>query len=151
MIEISQLIARAEDAERKLAEVPKEIAAAKSATLAEYQSSAEFEQVRSEGFDDDVRTFIFNVWREHLEWDLSFLGVAAREAVAEFSAPPKTPLEEPPAEFVPPTDQSPQAADRPPQVINEDYVAASARGDGLANEDDEVMEVDKPAGVLSSD
>ena len=76
---------------------------------------------------------------------------AAREVVAEFSAPPKTPLEEPPAEFVPPANQYPQAADLPPQVINEDSVAASASGDGGADEDDEVMEVDNPAGVLSSD
>ena len=94
----------AEGVERKLAEVPKEIAAAKTAALAEYQSSAEFEQVRSEGFNDDVRTFIFNVCHKHLEWDLSFLGAAAREVVAEFNAPPETPLEEPPTEFVPSAD-----------------------------------------------
>ena len=43
LMEISQLQAQAEDAERKLAGVPKEIAAAKTATLAEYQSSAEFQ------------------------------------------------------------------------------------------------------------
>ena len=45
MMEISQLIGRVEDGERKLAKVPKEIDAAKSAALAEYQSSAEFGQV----------------------------------------------------------------------------------------------------------
>ena len=71
--------------------------------------------------------------------------------MAEFNAPPETPLEEAPAEFVPLADQSPQATDHPPQVINEDSVAASAGGDGGADEDDEVMEVDNPAGVLSSD
>ena len=107
VMDISRLTAQAEDAERKLAEVPKEIDAAKSAALAEYQSSVEFRQVRSEGFEDGVRTFIYNVWREHPEWDLSFLGPAAREAIAAFNAPPETPLEEPPAEFVPLADQSP--------------------------------------------
>ena len=70
--------------------------------------------------------------------------------VAEFNALPETPLEEPPAKFVPAADQSPQVADRPSQVINEDSVAASADGDGGADEDNEVMEVDNPAGVLSS-
>ena len=45
LMEISWLQARADDAERKLAGVPKEIAAAKTAAVAEYQSSAEFEQV----------------------------------------------------------------------------------------------------------
>ena len=80
---------------------------------------------------------------------MSFLGPAAVDAVAEFNAPPETPLEEPPSEFVPPSDQSPQAADRPPQVINEDSVAPSAGGDG--GEDNEVVEVDNPAGILSSD
>ena len=43
-----------------------------------------------------------NIWREHLEWDLSFLGEAARKMVAEFNAPLETPLNDPPAEFVPP-------------------------------------------------
>ena len=40
--EISRLTSWAEDAKRKLAEVPKEIDAAKSAALTEYQCSAEF-------------------------------------------------------------------------------------------------------------
>ena len=79
---------------------------------------------------------------------MSFLGPAAREAIAEFNAPLETPLEEPTMEFVPSADQSPQAANCPPQVINEDSIAASAGG---ADEDDEVMEVDNPASVLSSD
>ena len=119
--------------------------------MAEYQSSAELEQFQCDTFDEGVRTFIFSVWREHPEWDLSFLGPAAVETVAEFNAPPETPLEEPPVEFVPPADQSPQAADLPAQVINEDSVAASASGDGGVDEDDEMMEVDNPASVLSSD
>ena len=63
-MEISRLTALAEDAERKLAEVPQEIAAAKTAALVEYRSSAELEQFRRDTFDDGVRTFIFNVWRE---------------------------------------------------------------------------------------
>ena len=134
-----------------MANVPKEITTAKTAALAEYQSLAKFKQVQSECFDDGVRTFIFNVWLEHPEWDLSFLGAAAREVVTEFNAPPETPLEEPHAEFVPSADQSAQAANRPLQVINEDSVAASAGGDGQADEDDEVMEVDNPVGILSSD
>ena len=81
---------------------------------------------------------------------MSFLGTAAREVVAEFNAPLETHLEEPLTKFVPPTDQSPQAADRLPQFINEDSVAASAGGDGRADEDAELIEVDNPAGVLSS-
>ena len=45
LMEISRLQARADDAERKLAGVPEEIVAAKTAALARYQSSAEFKQV----------------------------------------------------------------------------------------------------------
>ena len=71
--------------------------------------------------------------------------------VAEFNAPPDTPLADPPAEFVPPTDQSPEVADWPPQVINEDSIAVTVGGGGRAEEDDEVMQIDNPAGVLSSD
>ena len=71
--------------------------------------------------------------------------------VTEFNAPLETPLEEPLAEFVAAADQSPQVADRPPQVINKDSATVSAGSDGGADEDDEVMEVDNPAGVLSSD
>ena len=52
---------------------------------------------------------------------------------------------------MPLADQSPQVVDRPPQVINKDSIAALAGGDGGADEDDEEMEVDNPAGVLSSD
>ena len=97
-----------------MAEVPREITSAKTTALAKYQSSTEFRQVQDEGFEDGVRTFIYNVWRKHPEWDLSFLGEAAREMVAKFNAPPKTPLEEPPAEFMPTADQFPQVADHPP-------------------------------------
>ena len=63
----------------------------------------------------------------------------------------RPPLEEPLAEFVPAADQSPEVDDRSPQVINEDSTVVSADGDGGADEDDEVMEVDNHAGVLSSD
>ena len=71
--------------------------------------------------------------------------------VAEFNMPPETPLTNLPAEFVPPTDQSPEVADRPPQVINKDSIAIKAGNGGGAEEDDEVMQIDNPAGVLSSD
>ena len=119
--------------------------------MAKYQSSAEFKQVQGESFDDGVCTFIYNVWREHPDWDLSFFGEAAREMVAEFNAPPETPLVEPPAKFVPLVNQSPKVTDRPPQVINEDSTAVITGDDDGVDEDDEVMEVDNPAGVLSSD
>ena len=65
---------------------------------------AEFEQFRSQNFDEGIRTFIYNVWREHPEWDLSFLREATREMVADFNVPPETPLTDPPAKFVPPAD-----------------------------------------------
>ena len=42
LMEISKLQARAEDAKRKLVGVPEEVAAAKTVTLAKYQSSAKF-------------------------------------------------------------------------------------------------------------
>ena len=71
--------------------------------------------------------------------------------VAEFNAPPETPLADPLAEFVPLADQSPEVTDRPLQVINEDSTAVTAGGSGGADEDDEVMQIDNPAGVLSSD
>ena len=61
LMEVSQLQARVEDAERKLAGVPEEITIAKIAVLAEYQSSTEFEKVRTENFDEGVPTFIYNV------------------------------------------------------------------------------------------
>ena len=71
--------------------------------------------------------------------------------VAEFNAPLETPLADPPAEFVPPADQSLEIADQPLQVINEDSTAVIAGGGGGADEDDEVMQIDNPVGVLSSD
>ena len=71
--------------------------------------------------------------------------------VAEFNAPPKTPLADPPVEFVPSADQSPKVADRPSQVINEDSTVVTAGGGGGAEEDDEVMQIDNPASILSSD
>ena len=67
MMEISWLHAQADDARRRLAEVPREIVAAKTVALAYYQSSAEFRQVQDEGFEDGVHTFIYNVWWEHPE------------------------------------------------------------------------------------
>ena len=66
-MESSRLQARVANTERKLAEVPEEIVATRTAALAEYQSLTEFEQVRSENFDEGVRTFIYNIWCEHPE------------------------------------------------------------------------------------
>ena len=42
LMEVSQLQAQAEDAERKVAETTREVATAKIVALSEYQSSAEF-------------------------------------------------------------------------------------------------------------
>ena len=111
LVEISKLQARAEDTKKMLAGVPEEVVAAKTAALAEYQFSTEFQQVQGKSLDDGIRAFIYNVWREHPEWDLSFLGEVATEMVTEFNAPPKTPLAEPSMEFVPPAGQSPGVAD----------------------------------------
>ena len=80
---------------------------ARDVVLSKYQLSAEFQQVCEEQYDEGVWTFLYNMWSKHPKWDLSFLGEAAKEMVAEFNAPPKTPLEGLPAEFVPPTNQSP--------------------------------------------
>ena len=74
-----------------------------------------------------------------MEWDLSFLGEAAKEMVAEFNAPLETPLANPPTEFVPLADQSTEVVDQPPQVINEDSTMVTVGGGGGAKEDDEVM------------
>ena len=70
--------------------------------------------------------------------------------VAKFNAPPESPLNDPPAEFMPLADQSPQIADQSPQVINEDSSAVNADGGGV-DEDDEVVQINNPAGVLSSE
>ena len=95
--------------------------------------------------------FIYNVWREHLERDLSFLGETAKEMVVEFNAPSETLLVDPPTKFMPLADQSPKVDDRRPQVINEDYVVVTAGSGGRAEKDDEVMQIDNHAGILSSD
>ena len=63
--------------------------------------------------------------------------------VAEFNTPPETFLENPHAEFASPADQ-------PPQVINEDSPIINVGGDGDANEDDYLVQIDNLAGVLSS-
>ena len=70
--------------------------------------------------------------------------------IVEFNVPPETPLADLLAEFVPPSDKSPEVTDRPPQVINEDSLAVNVGGGG-ANNDDEVVQIDNPAGVLSSE
>ena len=92
---------------------------------------------------------MYNIWLEHPERDLSFLGEAAREMISEFNAPLETPLTDPPSEYVPLADQSLEVTDRPPQVINEDsHVINVGDSDGV-DEDDEVVQIDNPAGVLS--
>ena len=55
------------------------------------------------------------------------------------------------AEFMPPADQSTEVADQPPQVINKDSPVVIADGDGGADEDDEVVKIDNPTSVLSSE
>ena len=84
------------------------------------------------------------MWCEHPEWDLSFLREAAREIVVEFNALLDTPLNDPPVEFVPPAYQS-------PQVINEDSPVVNAEGGGGVDKDDELVQIDNPTGVLSSE
>ena len=71
--------------------------------------------------------------------------------IAEFNASLETPLADFPAEFVPPTNQSTKVANRPPQVINEDSSVVITGGDGGVDEDDEVIQIDNPTGVLSSE
>ena len=73
---------------RKVVEAVEEVVAAKAVALSDYQSSAEFEQVCGDNYDEVVRAFMYNVWCEHPEWDLSFLGEAAREMIAEFNELP---------------------------------------------------------------
>ena len=70
--------------------------------------------------------------------------------VTEFNAPLETLLTDPPTEFVPLAYQSPEVVDRLPQVINEDSTVVTAGGSGGADEDDEVMQINNPVGVLSS-
>ena len=114
LMEVSRLQAWAEDADRKVPKTVGDVAAAKTMALSEYQSSVEFEQVCADNYDEGVRAFMYNVWRENFEWDLSFLRKAIREMIAEFNAPPETSLNDPPAEFVPSADQSLEVANRPP-------------------------------------
>ena len=82
---------------------------------------------------------MYNVWHKHPEWHLSFLGEPAREMIFEFNAPPETPLNDPPVEFVPPANQSPKVADWPPQVINDGSPAVNASGGSAVDKDDEVV------------
>ena len=125
------------------------MAATKGITLSEYQSSVEFKQVYEGQYDEVIQAFMYNVWRAHPEWDLSFLGQAAREMVTYFNEPPETPINDAPTEFVPFTDQSPQVADQPPQVINEDSPTVNASGGGGADKDDEVVQINNPVGIMS--
>ena len=126
------------------------MAATKAMTPSKYQSSAEFEQLCGEQYDEGVWAFMYNVWRKHPEWDLTFLGEAAREMIAELNAPLETHLNDPLAEFVPSADQSPQVANQPQQFINEDFPTINADSGGEADEDDELVQINNPIGVLSS-
>ena len=101
LMEVSRLQARAEDAERKAVKATEEVATTKIVAFSEYQSSAEFEQVCVDNYDEGVWAFMYNVWCEHPEWDLSFLREAAGVMIAEFNAPLETPLNDPSTEFVP--------------------------------------------------
>ena len=67
LMEVSRLQARAEEVERKVAEDTKEMVAAKTVVLSEYQSSAEFEQVYADNYDEGVQEFMYNVWHEQPE------------------------------------------------------------------------------------
>ena len=71
--------------------------------------------------------------------------------VVEFNAPSETPLNDPPMEFMPHADQSPQVVDQPSQVINEDSTTVNADSGGGADEDDEVVQIDNPTEILSSE
>ena len=88
-MEVSRLQAWAEVAKRKAAEATEDVVVAKTMALSEYQSLAEFKQVCGEYYNEGVRGFMYNIWLEHPEWDLSFLEEAARENVAEFNKPPE--------------------------------------------------------------
>ena len=50
---------------------------------------------------------MYNVWREHPEWDLSFLGEVAMEMVAEWTFPFVTPIEEPSGDLALPAEPAP--------------------------------------------
>ena len=67
LIEVSYLQARAEATNRKAAEITEKVVVAKAIAFSEYQSSAKFEQVYGENYDEGIRAFIYNVWREHPE------------------------------------------------------------------------------------
>ena len=72
--------------------------------------------------------------------------------IVEFNSPLETPLADLPTELVPPANHSHDVADRALQVIKKNSPTVIAGdGGGAANEDDEVMQIDNPAGVLSSE
>ena len=118
--------------------------------MSEYQSSVEFRQVCEDQYDEGLRAFLYNVWHEHPEWDLSFLREATREMVAKFNAPPETPLEDPPADLVLPVELAPPV-DQPLQVINEDFPIVNTGGGGGADKDKDLVQIDNPTEVLSSE
>ena len=60
LMEVSRLQARAEDAERKAVKATEEVATTKIVAFSEYQSSAEFEQVCVDNYDEGVWAFMYN-------------------------------------------------------------------------------------------
>ena len=73
--------------------------------------------------------------------------------MAECNEPPATPLEDPPIDPVHPSDPAlielAPLADQPPQVFNEDSFVGPA-GDGGANEDDDMVQINNSTRILSS-
>ena len=70
--------------------------------------------------------------------------------IYELNALSETPLNDPFVEFVPLADQSPEVANWPPQVINEDSHAVNTNDGGGVDEDNKVVQIDNIASVLSS-
>ena len=103
-MKVSRLQTQAESAERTTTEAAEEVVAAKAMALSEYQLSVEFQQVCDDQYNEGVWAFLYNVWHKHPDWDLTFLGEATKEVIVEFNVPLETPLNDPPTEFVPPTD-----------------------------------------------
>ena len=68
-----------------MAETTGEVVVAIIVALSVHQSSAEFEQVYADNYDEGVQAYMYNVWHEHPEWDLQFLGEAVKEGSASLT------------------------------------------------------------------
>ena len=64
--------------------------------------------------------------------------------VIEFNVPPQTPLEDLRAELTSPANQ-------PPQVFNEDSLMVNTDGVNDAGEDEDLVQIDNPVWILSSE